>query len=173
LGLWLHSRPNSSPACGCTSSCARYTDASLTVGPVCRRYRLQRTPALAASASERMPPADSESAARAAPCFKATTPYPTASLPLCGSRPTSRRHIFSQLAIADRTEAAAASDHLHTVDPVLGGVTLGSIWLEGRWPWRPCSGTRDQRGGIARRGSGFVAERRHHVERRPCAAILR
>jgi hypothetical protein len=34
-----------------------------------------------------------------------------------------------------KDRSTAASDHLHTVDPVLGGVTLGSIWLEGRWPW--------------------------------------
>jgi hypothetical protein len=83
----------------CQSCCIRRCCVGLArqVLPFPRGERLQRIRAL--------PPADSESAARAAPRFKATTPYSIVSLPLCCSRPTSRRHTFSQLAIAERTEA--------------------------------------------------------------------
>jgi hypothetical protein len=95
--------------------------ATLTVGPFCRHYRLHRTLCADAIVREKMLPADSESAARAPPHFKATTPYSTASLSLCYSRPTSRRHTLSCLAIAVRTEAqsprgrSAAVGNLHTL----------------------------------------------------------
>jgi hypothetical protein len=92
-------------------------------------------------------------------CSPLSAPHPT----IGNSAPGHHPHLREE----NRAPCAAASDHLHIIDPVLGGVTLGYILSEGRWPWRHCSGTRDQRGGIARRCSGFVAERRHHVDEAP------